>query len=154
MHLEVYCWVFYESSCFCSLFSLSLIWVEQGEVLGLNCPGILIKLSRKGHPTRRRSSRINLRLMEEGTQTLLYLSHRLLVHNIKNPTQDILLQAALDWIAAVSVCTYIATFGGYAITAHRFLSWNSEVVSPWHCKEDWLGLSRGIRFSGFDIWPL
>ena len=117
MHHEVYCWVFYESSCFCSLFSLSLIWVEQGEVPGLNCPGILIKLSRKGHPTRRRSSRINLRLMEEGTQTLQNLSHWLLIHNIKNPTQDILLQAAFDWIAAVSVCTYIATFGGHATCA-------------------------------------
>ena len=106
MHLEVYCWVFYESSCFCSLFSLSLIWVEQGEVLGLNCPGILIKLSRKGHPTRRRSSRINLRLMEEGTQTLQNLSHRLLVHNIKNPTQDYP-TAGCSWLNRCCFSLYI-----------------------------------------------
>lgn len=127
MHHEGYCWVFYESSCFHGLFSLSLIWVEQGEVLGLNCPGILIKLSQKGHPTRRRPSRINLRLMEEGTQTLQNLSQWLLIHNIKNPTQDILLQAALDWIGCCFSLYIYGMFGGHAITAHRFLSWNSEV---------------------------
>lgn len=130
MHHEGYCWVFYESSCFHGLFSLSLIWVEQGEVLGLNCPGILIKLSQKGHPTRRRPSRINLRLMEEGTQTLQNLSQWLLIHNIRIPHKISYCMLLLIESAAVSVCTYMARLAGMQslriASCHEIQRW----VSP------------------------
>lgn len=93
---------------FCSLF----IWFC---VFPLNQRGILIEVLWKGHPAIRRPSRINLSLVEEGTQTLQNLSRssRPLICSLENPMKDIhpTTQATLGLGAllfqAVHICCHV-----------------------------------------------